>query len=187
MRLSAVLVSTAVLAVAATLPAGASTPVALSPVVQHHHGSRTIVGLASRDERFSTLVAAVQAAGLVDTLTGDGPFTVFAPVNDAFAALPTGTVDGLLQPRARGTLTSILTYHVVPGRITARDLLGAVRAGNGRARLTTVEGGTLTVTADGHGALTLTDEKGARIRVVVADVRASNGVIHAIDGVLMPG
>lgn len=159
----------------------------------HHHRSSshqpsrpTIVGVAGVDANFSTLVTAVQTAGLVDTLNGDVPFTVFAPTNAAFAELPGGTVDRLLEPRQRDQLIRVLTYHVVPGRISARDLVGAVRAGGGRAELTTVQGAKLIVTSPAEGRLRLTDAKGMRIDIVTADVRASNGLIHAIDGVLMP-
>lgn len=174
---------------ALTLIAAPNTGSAQDP---HHHSrdyrsSRsTIVGVAGGDANFSTLVTAVQTAGLVDTLNGDGPFTVFAPTNAAFAELPSGAVERLLQPSQRSQLTRVLTYHVVPGRISARDLVGAVRAGNGRAELTTVQGAKLTVTSPSEGRLRLTDAKGMRIDIVAADVRASNGLIHAIDGVLMP-
>jgi uncharacterized surface protein with fasciclin (FAS1) repeats len=187
MRIRLFALPLAALALVAAAPAPASPQASVTPAVHDHQGSRTVVGVASRDARFSTLVAAVQAANLVDTLNGRGPFTVFAPVNGAFDALPAGTVERLLQPGQRDALTRVLTYHVVPGRISARDLLGAVRAGGGRATLTTVEGGVLTVTADAHGALTLTDGRGNAIDVVVADVQASNGLIHAIDEVLLPG
>ena len=168
--------------------------VTAAPALAHdHHHSRTnvraaptIVGVAAASDDFSTLVAAVQAADLVDTLNGAGPFTVFAPTNAAFGALPAGTVQGLLRPSQRGPLTQVLTYHVVPGRITAADLTTAVRVGGGSATLNTVEGGRLTVADRGRGRLRLTDEAGAHIDIVAADVPASNGIIHAIDGVLTP-
>lgn len=137
----------------------------------------------SRDH--TTLVAAVTAAGLVDTLSGPGPFTVFAPTNAAFAKLPAGTVDTLVQPANRATLTKILTYHVVPGRVSAADLTALIRAGGGQARLTTVEGGTLTASVR-NGSVILTDEKGGVATVTQADVFQSNGVIHVTDTVSMP-
>lgn len=152
----------------------------------HARSAPTIVGVAAASDDFSTLVAAVQAAGLVDTLNGAGPFTVFAPTNAAFNDLPAGTVQQLLRPGQRGQLTQVLTYHVVPGRITAADLTTAVRVGGGSATLNTVEGGRLTVADRGRGRLRLTDEAGAHIDIVAADVPASNGIIHAIDGVLTP-
>jgi uncharacterized surface protein with fasciclin (FAS1) repeats len=134
----------------------------------------------------STLVAAVKAADLVGTLQGAGPFTVFAPTNDAFAKLPAGTVDGLLQPQAKDALTGVLTYHVVAGNVDAASLAKQIAAGGGRATLTTVQGGTLVATADGHGGILLTDAKGGTAKVVAADLRQRNGIVHVIDGVLLP-
>lgn len=160
--------------------------------LDHHHArsnaraAPTIVDVAAASGDFSTLVAAVQAADLVDTLNGAGPFTVFAPTNAAFNDLPEGTVQQLLRPSQRGPLTQVLTYHVLPGRITAADLTTAVRVGGGSATLNTVEGGRLTVADRGRGRLRLTDEAGAHIDIVATDVAASNGIIHAIDGVLTP-
>ncbi|MFY7718242.1 MAG: fasciclin domain-containing protein [Brevundimonas sp.] len=151
----------------------------------HHRAAQTLVGVAAGNADFSTLVTAVQAAGLVDTLNSAGPFTVFAPTNDAFAELPAGTVDSLLRPSQRAALSRILTYHVVPGRITAADLTTAVRVGGGSATLTTVEGGRLVATVR-RGTLTLTDAAGNRIGVTAADIPASNGLIHVLDGVLTP-
>ena len=151
----------------------------------HHRAAQTLVGVASGNADFSTLVTAVQTAGLVDTLNSAGPFTVFAPTNDAFAELPAGTVDSLLRPSQRAALSRILTYHVVPGRITAADLTTAVRVGGGSATLTTVEGGRLVATVR-RGTLTLTDAAGNRIGVTAADIPASNGLIHVLDGVLTP-
>ena len=145
-----------------------------------------IVGVAAGDERFSTLVAAVKAAGLVETLSGDGPFTVFAPLNDAFAALPPGTVDNLLKPESKEALTGILTYHVVSGTFKASDVVEAIEANNGSYTVTTVQGGTIDLSLV-DGAVTLTDEMGNTAQVVLADVEASNGVIHAISAVVMPG
>ncbi len=139
--------------------------------------------IASPDH--TTLVAAVQAAGLVDTLKGTGPFTVFAPTNAAFDKLPAGTVDGLLEPAAKDQLTSVLTYHVVAGNVDAAELTRQIEAGGGSATLTTVQGGTLTARVDG-GNVVLTDAKGGTSTVTAADLRQSNGVIHVIDTVLMP-
>ncbi|WP_299689007.1 fasciclin domain-containing protein [uncultured Tateyamaria sp.] len=137
-----------------------------------------IVDIAAGNPNFSTLVAAVQAAGLVDTLKGPGPFTVFAPTNDAFAALPAGTVDSLLLPENKDQLVSILTYHVVPGQITAGDVLGT------RQQVTTVQGGTLDV--NGQVGKVGTGVKVNNANVIQPDIFASNGVIHAIDAVLLP-
>ncbi|HRJ62769.1 fasciclin domain-containing protein [Brevundimonas sp. UBA2416] len=146
---------------------------------------RTIVENAVNSRDHTTLVAAVTAAGLVETLSGPGPFTVFAPTNAAFAKLPAGTVDTLVQPANKATLTRILTYHVVPGRVSAADLMAQIRAGGGQARLTTVEGGVLTATMRGS-AVILTDEMGGVANVTQADVFQSNGVIHVTDTVSMP-
>lgn len=146
----------------------------------------TIVGVASGNADFSTLVAAVQAAGLVETLSGAGPFTVFAPNNAAFAALPAGTVESLTTEDTE-TLGSILTYHVVAGEVLAADLIAAIEAaGDAGYTVPTVNGGTLTATLDG-GNVVLTDANGGSATVVATDVDASNGVIHVIDTVLMPG
>lgn len=147
--------------------------------------TRNIVENAVNSADHTTLVAAVTAAGLADTLSGPGPFTVFAPTNAAFAKLPAGTVDTLVQPANRVTLTKILTYHVVPGRVSAADLTAQIRAGGGQAALTTVEGGTLTASVR-NGSVILTDEKGGVATVTQADVFQSNGVIHVTDTVSMP-
>ena len=144
-----------------------------------------IVGVAVGDENFSTLVAAVQAAGLVETLSGEGPFTVFAPLNAAFDKLPEGTVAGLLEPESKDALTGILTYHVVAGEVKAADVLAAIESNNGSFAIETVQGGTLTATLE-DGQVILTDTKGNASTVVATDVAASNGVIHAIDAVVMP-
>lgn len=147
--------------------------------------NRTIVQNAVNSADHTTLVAAVTAAGLVETLSGPGPFTVFAPTDAAFAKLPAGTVETLVQPANRATLTKILTAHVVSGRVSAADLMTAIRAGGGRAALTTVSGDTLVATVEG-GAVVLTDEKGGKARVTQADVFQSNGVIHVTDSVSLP-
>ena len=144
-----------------------------------------IVGVAAGNDSFTTLVAAVKAADLVATLSGDGPFTVFAPTNDAFAKLPEGTIATLLKPENKATLTSILTYHVVAGKFDAAAVVAAIKANNGAFTIKTVQGGTLVASLDG-GNVMLKDEKGNMSKVVIADVAASNGVIHAIDSVVMP-
>jgi uncharacterized surface protein with fasciclin (FAS1) repeats len=147
--------------------------------------SKNIIENAVNSKDHTTLVAAVKAAGLVDTLSGPGPFTVFAPTNEAFAALPAGTVDNLLKPENKATLTKVLTYHVVPGKLTSHDLAKAVKAGGGKAVLKTVEGDSITVA--GHGKhWTVTDDKGNVANITIADVIQSNGVIYVIDKVLMP-
>lgn len=148
--------------------------------------NRNIIENAVNSRDHTTLVAAVKAAGLVDTLSGAGPFTVFAPTNAAFAKLPAGTVDTLLQPANQSMLQSVLTYHVVAGRLTAADLMARIKAGNGRARLTTVQGGTLTASMMGNKIM-LTDAKGGMSHVTQGDVMQSNGVIHVTDGVSIPG
>lgn len=147
--------------------------------------SKTIVENASAAPNLTTLVAAVKAAGLVETLSSEGPFTVFAPTNDAFAKLPAGTVDELVKPENKETLTKILTYHVVAGKLAAADVLAAIEAGGGKATLTTVAGETLTA-AVVDGKVVLTDAKGGTSTVTQTDVFQSNGVVHVIDTVLMP-
>jgi uncharacterized surface protein with fasciclin (FAS1) repeats len=148
--------------------------------------SKNIIQNAVNSKDHTTLVAAVKAAGLVDTLQGAGPFTVFAPTNAAFGKLPAGTVDNLVKPENKGKLTGILTYHVVPGRMTAAGLMKAVKDGEGTARLKTVQGEELTIKQAGPGKLTITDAKGDSAAVTIADVLQSNGVIHVIDTVLLP-
>jgi len=148
--------------------------------------SKNIIQNAVNSKDHTTLVAAVKAAGLVDTLSGPGPFTVFAPTNAAFAKLPAGTVDSLLKPENKATLTTILTYHVVPGRMTAVSLMKAIKDGEGEAHLKTVAGKDLIVKQAGPGKLTITDAKGDVAMVTIADVLQSNGVIHVIDTVLLP-
>jgi uncharacterized surface protein with fasciclin (FAS1) repeats len=145
----------------------------------------TIVGVASGNENFSTLVTAVTAAGLAETLGGEGPFTVFAPTNDAFAKLPAGTVDGLLKPESKDKLASVLTYHVVSGKFDAATVIEAINTNNGKYTVTTVQGGSLDLSLK-DGNVLLTDANGGTATVVIADVAASNGVIHAIDTVVMP-
>jgi len=147
--------------------------------------SKNIIQNAVNSKDHTTLVAAIKAAGLVDTLSGPGPFTVFAPTNEAFAALPAGTVDNLVKPENKATLTKILTYHVVAGRMTSHDLEKAVMAGGGKAVLKTVEGDSITVAKSGS-AWTVTDDKGNVANITIADVMQSNGVIFVIDKVLMP-
>ena len=144
-----------------------------------------IVGVASSVDDFSTLVAAVKAADLVETLKSEGPFTVFAPLNSAFAKLPEGTVPTLLEEKNKGMLQSVLTYHVVAGELDATAVTKAIEAGHGTATLETVEGGTLTAMLR-NGTVVLKDEKGNMSAVLQTDVAASNGVIHVIDTVVMP-
>ncbi|TFY98811.1 fasciclin domain-containing protein [Ramlibacter rhizophilus] len=148
--------------------------------------SRDIVDNAVNSRDHTTLVAAVQAAGLVPTLKSSGPFTVFAPTNAAFSMLPAGTVDTLLKPQNKASLTQVLTYHVVPGHIDARALAQQIQAGGGKAMMKTASGGTLTATLRGD-AVVITDAKGNAAVVTVADVYQSNGVIHVVDKVLLPG
>jgi uncharacterized surface protein with fasciclin (FAS1) repeats len=148
--------------------------------------SKNIIQNAVNSKDHTTLVAAVKAAGLVDTLSGPGPFTVFAPTNAAFAKLPAGTVDTLLKPESKDMLVKVLTYHVVPGRMTAVSLMKAVKDGEGAAKLKTVAGEEIWVKQAGPGKLTITDSKGDVAMVTIADVLQSNGVIHVIDTVLLP-
>ena len=148
--------------------------------------SKNIVQNAVNSKDHTTLVAAVKAAGLVDTLSGPGPFTVFAPTNAAFAKLPAGTVDNLLKPENKDMLVKVLTYHVVPGRMTAVSLMKAVKDGEGTAKLKTVAGEDIWVKQAGPGKLTITNSKGDVAMVTIADVLQSNGVIHVIDTVLLP-
>ncbi|MGV7033598.1 fasciclin domain-containing protein [Methylobacterium symbioticum] len=171
------------------LAAAAGPALAKNPMVggAPMYASKTIVENAVNSKDHTTLVAAVKAAGLVDTLSGPGPFTVFAPTDAAFGKLPPGTVDTLVQPQNKAQLTSILTYHVVPGTYTAKALMKLVRQGGGEATLKTVQGEPLTVAmARGGKGLTVTDTKGNTARVTIANVMQSNGVIHVVNGVLMP-
>jgi uncharacterized surface protein with fasciclin (FAS1) repeats len=148
--------------------------------------SKNIVQNAVNSKDHTTLVAAVKAAGLVPTLEGAGPFTVFAPTNEAFAKLPAGTVDTLLKPENKGKLTSVLTYHVVPGRLTTKDLREKIKEGGGKAELKTVEGDTLTV-QEKDGKLWLVDAKGDKAEITIGNVMQSNGVIQVINTVMLPG
>jgi uncharacterized surface protein with fasciclin (FAS1) repeats len=147
--------------------------------------TKTIVENASQAKNLTTLVAAVKAADLVDTLSSPGPFTVFAPTDTAFGKLPAGTVETLVKPENKGTLTTILTYHVVAGRLTAGAIIAKIKAGKGQATLTTVQGGKLVGRLVGK-KLVLTDAKGGKSTVTMANVMQSNGVVHVIDSVLMP-
>ncbi len=166
---------------AATGVASAQVTVGGAPM----YASKDIIDNAVNSKDHTTLVAAVKAAGLVDTLKGPGPFTVFAPTNAAFAALPAGTVDTLLKPENKPALTKVLTYHVVAGNMDAAALGKAIAAGGGKATLKTVSGGTLTAMAAG-GKVMVMDESGGTATVTIADVMQSNGVIHVVDKVLLP-
>jgi uncharacterized surface protein with fasciclin (FAS1) repeats len=147
--------------------------------------TKNIVENAINSKDHTTLVAAVKAGGLVDTLEGPGPFTVFAPTNEAFDKLPAGTVDTLVKPENKATLDKILTYHVVSGKLSTKDIMKQIKAGGGKASLKTVEGGTIIATENG-GKIMLTDEKGGMATITIANVYQSNGVIQVIDSVLMP-
>ncbi len=176
--------STVVLALvmsASTLTAIAQVTVGGAPM----YATKDIIDNAVNSKDHTTLVAAVKAAGLVDTLKSAGPFTVFAPTNAAFAALPAGTVDTLLKPESKPTLTKVLTYHVVAGKMDAAAITKAITAGGGKATLKTVSGGTLTAMASG-GTVMVMDESGGTANVTIADVMQSNGVIHVVDKVLLP-
>ena len=166
---------------AATITATAQVMVGGAPML----ATKDIIDNAVNSKDHTTLVAAVKAAGLVETLKGPGPFTVFAPTNAAFAALPAGTVDTLLKPESKPALTTVLTYHVVAGKMDAAALTKAITAGGGKAMLKTVSGGTLTASAPG-GAVMVMDESGGTAKVTIADVIQSNGVIHVVDKVLLP-
>jgi uncharacterized surface protein with fasciclin (FAS1) repeats len=181
-------------AAALALSAGAAAPLSTASMAESTvtvggapmYPSKNIIQNAVNSKDHTTLVAAVKAAGLVDTLSGPGPFTVFAPTNEAFAKLPAGTVETLVKPENKATLTKILTYHVVPGRMTAANLMKAVKDGEGEAKLKTVSGDWLIVKQAGPGKLSITDAKGDVAMVTIADVLQSNGVIHVIDTVLLP-
>jgi uncharacterized surface protein with fasciclin (FAS1) repeats len=167
----------------------ATTGLAAAPALADHHmekkAAANIVQTAMSTGVHNTLVAAVKAAGLVDTLASPGPFTVFAPTDAAFAKLPAGTVATLVKPENKGTLTAILTYHAVAGKVTAGDLVKLINANGGKATITTVQGGKLTAELIG-GKVIITDAKGGKTAVVQADVMTSNGVIHVTDGVFLP-
>jgi uncharacterized surface protein with fasciclin (FAS1) repeats len=181
---AAVLTTLAITPVAIPVSAWAEATVSVGGAPMYP--SKNIIQNAVNSKDHTTLVAAVKAAGLVDTLEGAGPFTVFAPTNDAFGKLPAGTVDTLLKPENKGTLTKVLTYHVVPGRLTAVALMKAVKDGGGMAKLTTVAGEDLIVKQAAPGKLSVTDAKGDVATVTIADVLQSNGVIHVVDTVLLP-
>ena len=174
------------IALAVSLAVGAATAVAQvmvggAPMLP----TKDIIDNAVNSKDHTTLVAAVKAAGLVDTLKGPGPFTVFAPTNEAFAALPPGTVDTLLKPENKGQLTTILTYHVVPGKVDATTLAKQIKDGGGMTSLKTAAGGTLTAKT-ANGRVLIVDENGKAATVAIADVMQSNGVIHVVDKVLLP-
>jgi len=160
----------------------------MNPMVggQTMYPQKDIIDNAVNSKDHTTLVAAVKAAGLLETLKGKGPFTVFAPTNSAFAALPAGTVDNLLKPENKATLTKVLTYHVVSGKVSYSDLKEMIKKENGKATLKTVSGGTLTAMMNGDVSITLMDEAGNTSNISTYDVNQSNGVIHVIDHVLMP-
>ncbi|MCG6120953.1 MAG: fasciclin domain-containing protein [Blastomonas sp.] len=179
--------------------AAATLALAGPALANHHKGAdhamvggaamypaKTIVENASAAPNLTTLVAAVKAAGLVDTLASPGPFTVFAPTDDAFAKLPAGTVETLVKPENKATLTSILTYHVVAGKVTAADVIALIEQGGGKAMIKTVQGGALTASLQGKNVV-LTDANGGKSIVTQTDVMQSNGVVHVIDTVVMPG
>ncbi|MDQ0515619.1 fasciclin domain-containing protein [Kaistia geumhonensis] len=147
--------------------------------------NKNIVENAVNSKDHTTLVAAVKAAGLVETLSGAGPFTVFAPTNEAFAKLPAGTVDTLLMPANKDQLVAVLTYHVIPGKLAAADVVAAIKKGGGKAEVKTVNGAVLTFTQEGNDVI-VTDTSGNKAKVTIADVNQSNGVIHVIDAVLVP-
>jgi uncharacterized surface protein with fasciclin (FAS1) repeats len=172
---------------AMTMPANAAMSGNVMVGGQAMYPTRNIVQNAVNSADHTTLVAAVKAAGLVPTLEGKGPFTVFAPTNEAFAELPAGTVQSLLKPANKAELVKILTYHVVPGRYDFADLAKLIREGGGKAELKTVEGGMLTLAMNGQRNITVTDAKGDTADITTYDVNQSNGVIQVIDKVLLPG
>ncbi|MCX9147836.1 fasciclin domain-containing protein [Erythrobacter sp. WG] len=180
--------TTLTLAVGAAL-AATSGLVAVPAMADMHNAAAkadaNIVETATSTGMHNTLVTAVKAAGLVDTLSGPGPFTVFAPTDAAFAKLPAGTVETLVKPENKATLTAVLTYHAVPGAVTSADLVKLINANGGKATITTVQGGKLTAALEG-GKVVITDAKGGRTTVTKADVKTSNGVIHVTDGVFLP-
>lgn len=178
------------IACAALLTGGALYAIAHDASASSHYGSgagagTTVVDAAIASPDHETLVTAVQAAGLVETLQGEGPFTVFAPVDEAFEQLPEGTLDSLLQPENRDQLTAVLTYHVVAGNVTGADLMQQAQANGGSVSVDTVQGGELTVEIEGSG-IVIVDAAGNRSHVIAGDLAQSNGVIHVIDTVLLP-
>ncbi len=187
MRKYALTLAALALALAATAPLHAQHMQSMTMVGgQMMSPHKTIVDNAVNSADHTTLVAAVKAAGLVETLEGKGPFTVFAPTNEAFAALPAGTVDNLVKPENKPTLTKVLTYHVVAGDYTAAKLMAAIQAGGGTAQLATVQGEKLTFKMNGPRNIVVVDSKGNAANISTYDVMQSNGVIHVIDRVLMP-
>lgn len=180
-------IRSAMLAIALSTVAAGSAALAGNPMVggAAMYPTKNIVENAVNSKDHTTLVAAVKAAGLVDTLASPGPFTVFAPTNAAFGKLPAGTVETLVKPENKGTLTTILTYHVVPGRWTSADIAKMIKDGGGKAVIKTVQGESLTAWMKGD-KLVLTDAKGGNSTVTIANVMQSNGVIHVVDTVLMP-
>ncbi len=175
-------VAAALMLGSAPLIAGKSNPMVGGAAM---YPSKNIVENAVNSKDHTTLVAAVKAAGLVDTLMSAGPFTVFAPTNAAFAKLPAGTVDTLLKPENKDQLVAVLTYHVLPGKVSAAQIAAKVKAGGGKASYTTVQGGMLTFAKAGMG-YTVSDAKGDTAKITIADVNQSNGVIHVINTVLLP-
>jgi uncharacterized surface protein with fasciclin (FAS1) repeats len=173
---------------ALALASAGGTAFAANPMVggAAMYPTKTIVDNAMNSKDHTTLVAAVKAAGLVDTLKSKGPFTVFAPTNEAFAMLPAGTVDTLLKPENKATLTQVLTYHVVAGKHSAKEIAAMAKAHGGKAMFKTVEGEQITLTKGPDGAWWVVDEKGGKAKITTADVNQSNGVIHVVDKVLMP-
>ena len=179
------------LTVALAALAGTASLAALAPAAMaNHHGTHmaapaTVVDIAVGSPDHKTLVAAVQAAGLVDTLQGAGPFTVFAPTDAAFAKLPAGTVESLVQPQNKPVLTKVLTYHVVAGKVTSGQLLGLIKKGKGKAVITTLSGDKLTARLHGKSIM-ITDAQGRKAMVTAADLKAGNGVVHVVNGVFLP-
>lgn len=189
-KYASLLSAVAIGALMITAPAGAQDKMSSEKTVNvggaPMYPSKNIVQNAVNSKDHTTLVAAVKAAGLVDTLSSAGPFTVFAPTNAAFTKLPAGTVDTLLKPENKPKLTAVLTYHVVPGRLTAAALMKAVKDGGGMAKYKTVEGEELIIKQPSAGKLSITDTKGGTSTVTIPDVLQSNGVIHVVDTVLLP-
>ena len=176
------------IAAAALLAAGPALAAPKNPMVggAAMYPTKNIVENAVNSKDHTTLVAAVKAAGLVETLSSPGPFTVFAPTNAAFAKLPAGTVDTLVKPENKATLTKILTYHVVAGKLSAASIAANAKAHGGKATLTTVQGEPITIMKGPSGGWMIQDAKGGKAKITIADVNQSNGVIHVIDSVLMP-
>ena len=187
MKITALTALALLSAAAMAAPAGAATEATVMVGGQQMFPSKDIVDNAVKSADHTTLVAAVKAAGLVDALKGKGPLTVFAPTNEAFAALPAGTVDTLLKPENKATLTKVLTYHVVAGDYTGAKLKSLIEKGHGSATLTTLAGGQLTFMMNGPNNIAVRDEKGGVADITISDVHQSNGVIQVVDKVLMPG